>query len=117
MLFSRAKRKIHFIHSVRAEDFPISENPAIHVLKQWISYVEQTKSASDSIRILNLRNNQIDGREIRIQRWIDLSPNVFDLITYEAILSARGWVIREEAFSSAPDHTRVLPLDDSVKFA
>jgi len=117
VLFSRAKRKIHFIHSVRAEDFPISENPTIHVLKQWFSYVENAKSASDSLRILNLRNNQIDGREIRIQRWIDLSPNVFDLITYESILSARGWVIREEAFSSAPDHTRVLPLDDSVKFA
>ena len=117
VLFSRAKRKIHFIHSVRAEDFPISENPAIHVLKQWFSYVENAKSASDSLRILNVLDNQIDGCEIRIQRWIDLSPNLFDLITYEAILSARGWIIREEAFSSAPDHTRVLPLDDSVKFA
>jgi hypothetical protein len=87
------------------------------MLKQWFSYIEQTKSASNSLRILNLNNDQIDGREIRIQRWIDLSPNVFDIITYEAILSARGWIIREEAFSSAPDHTRVLPLDDSVKFA
>jgi len=117
VLFSRAKRKIHFIHSVRAEDFPMSENPTIHVLKQWFSYVESTKIASDSLRILHVMDHQMDGREIRIQRWIDLSPNVFDLITYESILSARGWVIREEAFSSAPDHTRVLPLDDSVKFA
>jgi superfamily I DNA and/or RNA helicase len=117
VLFSRAKRKIHFIHSVRAEDFPMSENPTIHVLKQWFSYVESTKTASDSLRIPHVVDHQMDGREIRIQRWIDLSSNVFDLITYESILSARGWVIREEAFSSAPDHTRVLPLDDSVKFA
>jgi len=117
VLFSRAKRKIHFIHSVCAKDFPMSENPAIHVLKQWFSYVEHTKSSSESLGLLNVMNHQIDGRDIRIQRWIDLSPNVFDLITYESILSARGWVIREEAFSSAPDHTRVLPLDDSVKFA
>ena len=117
VLFSRAKRKIHFIHSVRAEDFPMSENPTIHVLKQWFSYVESTKIASDSLGLLHVMDHQMDGREIRIQRWIDLSPNVFDLITYESILSARGWVIREEAFSSAPDHTRVLPLDDSVKFA
>jgi hypothetical protein len=117
VLFSRAKRKIHFIHSVCAKDFPMSENPAIHVLKQWFSYVEHTKSSSESLGLLNVMNHQIDGRDIRIQRWIDLSPNVFDLITYESILSARGWVIREEAFSSAPDRTRVLPLDDSVKFA
>jgi hypothetical protein len=117
VLFSRAKRKIHFIHSVCAKDFPMSENPAIHVLKQWFSYVEHTKSSSESLGLLNVMNHQIDGRDIQIQRWIDLSPNVFDLITYESILSARGWVIREEAFSSAPDRTRVLPLDDSVKFA
>lgn len=95
----------------------MSENPTIHVLKHWFSYIENTKTTSDSLRILNLMDHQMDGREIRIQRWIDLSTNVLDLITYESILSARGWVIREEAFSSAPDHTRVLPLDDSVKFA
>ena len=95
----------------------MSENPTIHVLKQWFSYVESTKTASDSLRIPHVVDHQMDGREIRIQRWINLSSNVFDLITYESILSARGWVIREEAFSSAPDHTLVLPLDDSVKFA
>ena len=117
VLFSRARRKIHFIHSVRAIDFPMSENPTIHILKHWFSYVERSKTSSDSLRILHVMDHHREGREIRIKRWIDLSPNVLDLITYESILSDRGWVIREEAFSSAPDHTRVLPLDDSVKFA
>lgn len=117
VLFSRAKRKIHFIHSVRAKDFPMNENPALHILKQWFSYIERSKKSSDSLRNLHVMDHQRNGREINIERWIDLSSNLFDLITYESILRARGWVIQEEAFSSAPDHTRVLPLDDSVKFA
>lgn len=117
VLFSRAKRNIHFIHSVCAADFPMSENPTIHVLKKWFSYVENTQTATDSLGIPKVMDYQIDGCNIRIQRWIDLSSHVFDLLTYESILSARGWVIREEAFSSVPDHTRVLPLGDSVKSA
>jgi hypothetical protein len=95
----------------------MSENPTIHVLKKWFSYVENTQTTTDSLGIPKVMDHQIDGCNIRIQRWIDLSSHVFDLLTYESILSARGWVIREEAFSSVPDHTRVLPLGDSVKSA
>ncbi|MFM7596683.1 MAG: DEAD/DEAH box helicase [Flavobacteriales bacterium] len=117
VLFTRAKRKIHVIHSVRAEDFPMSENPTIHVLKQWFSFIEHKKSGHKQRRVLDVIDYRVEGSNIVIQRWVDLSPKLFDLLTYDSILSDRGWVIREEAFSSAPDHTRVLPLGDSVKSA
>jgi len=117
VLFSRAKRKIHVIHSVRAEDFPISENPTIHVLKQWFAYIEKVKTIPNSLQTLEVLDKQIHGNEIRIQRWIDLSPNLLDILTYESILTNRGWVIQEERSSLAPDQTRVLPLGDSVQSA
>lgn len=117
VLFTRAKRKIHFIHSVVSSDFPISENPTIHILKHWFYYLENVKTSTNSVWIDNVMDHQINGNEINIQRWIDLSSSLLDLITYDSILSDRGWIVKENAFSSEPDRIRVLPLDDNVKSA
>jgi hypothetical protein len=87
------------------------------LLKQWFAYIEKVKTIPNSLQTLEVLDKQIHGNEIRIQRWIDLSPNLLDILTYESILTNRGWVIQEERSSLAPDQTRVLPLGDNVQSA
>jgi len=58
-----------------------------------------------------------EGNTIQISRWIDVSANLLDIITFKTVLAERGWIIEEAAFSEERDRTRVLPLDGNVKSA
>lgn len=53
VLFSRARKSIQFFASVKAADFPISENPSIRTLWKWFTYIENTKSEK-------AENNKLD---------------------------------------------------------
>jgi hypothetical protein len=117
VLFSRAKKRLYFIHSVKSEDFPISENPGVHSLKKWFNYLETSESKEEAMALPISSFAKAEGNNIQISRWIDVSANLLDIITFKTVLAERGWVIEEEAFSAERDRTRVLPLDGNVKSA
>lgn len=71
VLLTRARKKIIFVSSVSAEDFKISNNESIEILRKWFVHLE----------------NQTDNSENEV---IDLTPERFDssrdLITYYSVV-------------------------------
>jgi hypothetical protein len=117
VLFSRAKKRLYFIHSVKSEDFPVSENLGVHTLRKWFNYLEASESKEESMALPISSFAKAEGNTIQISRWIDVSANLLDIITFKTVLAERGWIIEEAAFSVERDRTRVLPLDGNVKSA
>lgn len=114
VLLSRAKKHLYFVHSVSSSDFSMNENSSIHLLKKWFEYIENFTIQDQQ---LPLELDTSEENILTISNWLDLSSNLLDLLTYRSVLTRRGWIIREVAFSSEQDRIRVLPLDGSVKFA
>ncbi len=57
VLFSRAKKEIHFFSSVKYVDFPQTKNTAVQLLKHWFALLENTKlkkSKSYEIHVLDI---------------------------------------------------------------
>jgi len=96
VLFSRARKKIHFIASVRGEDFPISTNESIRLLTKWFEFVGEPKEEvafSFPLAVqYQVQKNQLDFNNVA-----DISPSVFDLISMVSVLAQRGWKIKEAA--------------------
>jgi superfamily I DNA and/or RNA helicase len=66
VLFSRAKKEIHFFSSVNYEDFPQSKNNSVHLLKQWFQIMEETKTKkpkSYKIHVLDILEQAIDAED------------------------------------------------------
>lgn len=116
VLFSRAKKKIHFVRSVEAKDFGYTDNPAVSYLKKWFDWLESEQKLDSSIYFKGQRFPVRENR-ILMPKMIDLSASLLDLLSFNSVLQERGWVIDELDFSLEQGHTRVLPLDDSVKSA
>ncbi|MFM7566613.1 MAG: AAA domain-containing protein [Flavobacteriales bacterium] len=117
VLFSRAKKRLYFLHSVRSSDFPISENPGMHTLKKWFEFMEDPEVSQDSKTLPLASVLNAKEQNLYIHRWIDISHSLFDIITYRMVLKNRGWIMEEVAFSAEQDRTRVLPLDGIVRSA
>jgi superfamily I DNA and/or RNA helicase len=57
VLFSRAKKEIHFFSSVKFNDFPPTKNDAVQLLKNWFALLEvkeSKKMKSYKIHLLNI---------------------------------------------------------------
>ena len=49
MLFSRARKSIHFVTSVKRTDFSSSKNEGVQRLKDWIVYIEEQSKLSGEL--------------------------------------------------------------------
>lgn len=79
VLFSRAKEKIIFISSVRAEDFPMSENPSIDLLKKYLQQLETPHAIGSQESKPDLRT------------WLDTLHNAEEILSLFSIYRERGW--------------------------
>ena len=114
VLLSRTRKHLYFVHSVSSSDFSMNENPSIHLLKKWFEYLENstTQQIQMPLEVVSSHENILT-----ISNWLDLSSSLLDLLTYRSVLTKRGWIIQEVGSSLERGHTRVLPLDGSVKSA
>jgi len=96
VLFSRARKKIHFVSSVRREDFPVSSNESIRLLTKWFEFLSEPKDQIDFHfpleAVYKHQNNQLIFKNLA-----DISPSVFDLVSIVSVLEQRGWEIKESA--------------------
>ena len=116
VLLTRAKFKLHVVRSLVASDFGVVNSQGLQVMKRWLVWLEQqSKGASHEV----LLSNGLSGSQgkISLSRNADLADSILNLLAYRNLLKDRGWYVEETAFSSEPDHTRILPLDDIEQFA
>lgn len=80
VLFSRAKEQLIFVSSITANDFPISENEVVQLLKNF--FISLTKETTvDELKSPNL------------EEWLKTIPDVAELIAKFRIYQERGWLV------------------------
>lgn len=80
VLFSRAKQKIIFISSVKPEDFPLSDNNSVHLLKNFF-------------RILADSSQNTTSSPPDLVNWLKTISSAEELVTKYRIYRERGWDI------------------------
>ena len=81
VLFSRAKKEIHFFSSVQYKDFPISKNEGVNLLKNWFSMLEESQ------------NFMQKKYEINVFDILEKARDVDDFTHLISIYHERGWKI------------------------
>jgi superfamily I DNA and/or RNA helicase len=93
VLFTRAKEELHFITSVKSDDFPWSDNESIQLLKNYIYQLENKKETNELTFPFNL-TPKIEGNSLLVS---DLSSKITterEMVTCIDTLQKRGWEIR-----------------------
>jgi hypothetical protein len=81
VLFSRAKKEIHFFSSVKYIDFPQSKNVSVQLLKQWFAMLEDTKL------------EKINAYEINVFDILEQAKDFEDFTHLISLYNQRGWKI------------------------
>lgn len=92
VLVTRAKESISFFTSVSTEDFKLSDNESINLLRQWFQYSETYKGNSEFNFPYQLKPQKHDNKLIfsSIQEHISAAK---ELTTLQNVLMERGWTI------------------------
>lgn len=92
VLLTRAKESISFYCSIKSEDFKLSDNESIHLLKQWIhfseSYVEKFE-----FNFPHLLKPQIKKNTLLFTSIQEKVVSAKELVTLQNVLNARGWIV------------------------
>lgn len=78
VLFSRAKQQLIFVSSVAAEDFPVSDNEAIQLLKNYFISLTQSREA-------------IHIAAPNFKEWIQTISDSEELVAKYRVYHERGW--------------------------
>ncbi len=82
VLFSRARKSIQFFASVRATDFPITENPSVRTLWHWFLYLE------------NYNNERNDDNKLEFISFINGFNSKEEASRMTKLYQQRGWKFR-----------------------
>ena len=116
VLWTRARIKLHVIRSIGASDFGVVQSEGMRVLKKWLHWLESQPNhqATASTACIGETNAQGEWKVVRV---MDVEKNYLNLQAYRGMMMQRGWRLKELAFASEQDHTRILPLGDNARFA
>ena len=93
VLFTRAKESIHFVTSVKSNDFPWTDNESIILLKDYI-YQLENQNHSNSINFpFNISPN-INENTLTIHDLYSKITTEQEIVTCIDTLQKRGWQIR-----------------------
>jgi superfamily I DNA and/or RNA helicase len=81
VLFSRARKSIHFVTSIEHSDFPSSKNEGVQRLKDWFMYIEEQSKLSE----------QMTDSSISFQSLIEEEESFLSFINRFRVLSQRNW--------------------------
>ncbi len=91
VLFSRAKQQLHFFSSVRSEDFQLSSNEAVDLLRKFMFSIEQQTQTTSEISFPFDFSPHINGATLELKDVETHFRDVNDLITFYSVLKNRGW--------------------------
>ena len=81
VLFSRAKKEIHFFSSVKFSDFPQTKNESVILLKQWFALMEEN----------NLKKSK--SYEMHVLDILEQANDADDFTQLISIYNEKGWKI------------------------
>lgn len=94
VLFTRAKKSIAFVTSVRSDDFKISETASVNLLRHYIRMAEEhAVNESELLLPFQLKPKQ-QGTTLHFSHLYTAVPDAQELVTLITVLTQRGWKIQ-----------------------
>ncbi|MFY7990705.1 MAG: AAA domain-containing protein [Fluviicola sp.] len=93
VLLTRAQEQLHFFSSVRADDFSMSSNEGVHLLKQWIAVLDKDLQ-HPVLEFPHHVSAEPEGNHLTIREIESAIPNAEDLVIFQRVMSERGWNLR-----------------------
>lgn len=95
VLFTRAIRQIHFFSSVCADDFQLSSNEAINLLRLYLIEIAKDYTVSEIKLPMKIKATHENGCLYipGVNRQI---PHVSELKTFHSVMQKRGWKLKYE---------------------
>lgn len=90
VLFSRARQAIHLFASVRASDFPLSNNEAVNLLKHYLHELEHPTDTQTLHFPFSLEPT-VNGRQLTLHNIEEKIPDAHTLYTLISVLKRRSW--------------------------
>lgn len=92
VLLTRARRKVDFFSSIRANDFKISSNEGVNLLRLFLQQAENTFENQAVVFPYNL-TVKTEGNRLMLDEFYTVLQDANELITYVTVLEKRGWAI------------------------
>lgn len=90
VLLTRARVHIDFFCSVQSEDFKLSENESINLIRQWIRFSENYVPQTNSFFPFKL-SPTMNGNTLQFSEVYATLKEAKELVTIHRVLSERGW--------------------------
>ncbi|MDX1651724.1 MAG: ATP-binding protein [Brumimicrobium sp.] len=90
VLMSRARSKITFIRSVNSDDFKISDNEGVEMLRKLMLFLEEEKVDNNKEFPFDLKP-KISENNLLIRNPQAFFPSAHALINFHAVMKSRGW--------------------------
>jgi len=95
VLMSRARKKITFIRSVKASDFPISDKEGVDGLRKLMLYLEQSKHFSQKFDFSTIfKDVEVQDKYLIVSKFYRNELQALPLIVNYKILTEKGWKIK-----------------------
>lgn len=91
VLFSRAKMQLHWFSSVRGEDFVLSTNEAVNLLRLFFMELKNDFKLNTTQLPHQLTPTLVDGNKLKINNIQNQLPNARELVTFQRVMQNRGW--------------------------
>ena len=93
VLFTRAQQNIHLFTSVKAQDFPISDNESMQLLRLYLHDAEQLYTEEKFIFPYGLQAFELNAQHVKFDSIYAAISNATELLTFHAVMTQREWKI------------------------
>ena len=94
VLFTRAQKMIHLFTSVRASDFPITDNESIQLLRLYLQDAAQIKVENVQDFPYALTPSFEKDKQIKFDSIYDTLNQADELLNFHQVMKYRGWLIQ-----------------------
>jgi len=90
VLMSRAKSKITFVRSVKADDFPISDNDGVELLRKLMLFLEEEHGDLDQYLGEHISLDSSSGK-LTVRQPQNTFGSSVGLVNFYGVMVSRGW--------------------------
>lgn len=92
VILTRARNIIEFYTSVRSNDFKVSSNETIELIRKWFSYLENKTDMQDHF-VYHIKGACVEGDAVVFRNVQEEYKNAIELVNTIRILESRNWKV------------------------
>lgn len=93
VLFSRARKALHFFSSVSAADFPLSDNEGVDLLRKYLEFAENNTATGDLQLPFGI-SGKISDKTLTVSQITDFTQNAREILTFHEVMKSLGWEVK-----------------------